>query len=215
MITLIDNYDSFTYNLVHYLGDLGVACRVYRNDKISVEDVLAEEPRAIVLSPGPCSPLEAGICVDLIEKNDGRVPLLGVCLGHQAIGHAYGGKVIRAPKLMHGKVSTVYNSGEGIFQGLPNEFGGTRYHSLIVEEKTLPSSLRITASTSDGLIMALQHRSQPVFGVQFHPESIASSYGHAMLANFLRMARINWRPIKENLDLPRTIAAGTSPEAMR
>lgn len=215
MITLIDNYDSFTYNLVHYLGDLGVACRVYRNDKISVEDVLAQEPRAIVLSPGPCTPNEAGICLELIEKNDGRVPLLGVCLGLQAIGQAYGGKVIRAPKLMHGKVSTIYNSGEGIFQGLPPEFPATRYHSLIVQEKTMPSCLRITASTSDGLVMAVQHQSQPVFGVQFHPESIASAYGHALLANFLRMARINWQPIKHNLDIPRSVPSGTSPEAMR
>ena len=215
MITLIDNYDSFTYNLVHYLGDLGVACRVYRNDKISVGELLAEEPSAIVLSPGPCTPNEAGICLELIEKNDGRVPLLGVCLGLQSIGQAYGGKVIRAPKLMHGKVSTIYNSGEGIFQGLPSEFLATRYHSLIIEEKTMPSCLRITASTSDGLVMAVQHQSQPVFGVQFHPESIASAYGHALLANFLRMARINWQPIKQNLDIPRSVPSGTSPEAMR
>jgi anthranilate synthase component II len=215
MITLIDNYDSFTYNLVHYLGDLGVACRVYRNDKISVEELLGEEPSAIVLSPGPCTPNEAGICLELIEKNDGRVPLLGVCLGLQSIGQAYGGKVIRAPKLMHGKISTIYNSGEGIFQGLPSEFSATRYHSLIVEEKTMPQALRITASTSDGLVMAVQHQSQPVFGVQFHPESIASAYGHALLANFLRMARINWQPIKQNLDIPRSVPSGTSPEAMR
>ncbi len=215
MITLIDNYDSFTYNLVHYLGDLGVACRVYRNDKISVDEVLAEEPRAIVLSPGPCTPNEAGICLKLIEKNDGRVPVLGVCLGLQSIGQAYGGKVIRAPKLMHGKVSTIYHSGEGIFQGLPAEFSATRYHSLVVEEKTMPSCLRITASTADGLVMAVQHQSQPVFGVQFHPESIASDYGHALLANFLRMARINWQPIKQNLDIPRSVPSGTSPEAMR
>ena len=203
MITLIDNYDSFTYNLVHFLGDLGVTCRVYRNDKITVEDVFAEKPKAIVLSPGPCTPNEAGICLDLIKANDGRVPLLGVCLGHQAIGQAYGGKVIRAPKLMHGKVSTVYNSGEGIFDGLPSEFHATRYHSLIVEEKTMPSDLRITASTSDGLVMAAEHQSQPVFGVQFHPESIASEYGHAILANFLRIARINWQPIRPNLELAR------------
>lgn len=203
MITLIDNYDSFTYNLVHFLGDLGVTCRVYRNDKITVNEVFAEKPKAIVLSPGPCTPNEAGICLDLIKANDGRIPLLGVCLGHQAIGQAYGGKVIRAPKLMHGKVSTVYNSGEGIFDGLPSEFHATRYHSLIVEEKTMPSDLRITASTSDGLIMAAEHQSQPVFGVQFHPESIASDYGHAILANFLRIARINWQPIRPNLELAR------------
>jgi anthranilate synthase component II len=202
MITLIDNYDSFTYNLVHYFGDLGVSCRVYRNDQVSVEEVFAGAPRAIVLSPGPCDPDQAGICLDLIKKNDGRIPLLGVCLGHQAIGQAYGGRVIRAPKLMHGKISTIFNSGEGIFRGVPSEFMATRYHSLLVEEKTLPSSLRITASTSDGLIMAMEHHSQPVFGVQFHPESIASACGHALLANFLSIARINWRPIKHGLTLP-------------
>jgi anthranilate synthase component 2 len=202
MITLIDNYDSFTYNLVHYFGDLGVACRVYRNDQVSVSEVLAEEPRAIVLSPGPCYPDQAGICLDLIKKNDGRVPLLGVCLGHQAIGQAYGGRVVRAPKLMHGKISTIFNSGEGIFKGVPSEFMATRYHSLLVEEKTLPPVLRITASTSDGLIMAMQHQSQPVFGVQFHPESIASACGHALLANFLSIARINWQSGKPGITLP-------------
>jgi anthranilate synthase component 2 len=213
MITLIDNYDSFTYNLVHYFGDLGVSCRVYRNDKISAEAVLAESPRAIVLSPGPCTPNEAGICLDLIKKNDGQIPLLGVCLGHQAIGQAYGGKVIRAPRLMHGKTSTIFNSGEGLFMNLPSEFDATRYHSLLVEEKTLPSCLRITATTSGGLIMAMEHQAQPVFGVQFHPESIASACGHAMLANFLRIARINWKPIRPNLELARS-GAGRS-EAMR
>jgi len=202
MITLIDNYDSFTYNLVHYFGDLGVSCRVYRNDQVSVEEVLAQNPRGIVLSPGPCDPDQAGICLDLVKQNDGRIPLLGVCLGHQAIGQAYGGRVIRAPRLMHGKISTIFNSGEGLFRGLPSEFMATRYHSLLVEEKTLPSSLRITASTSEGLIMAVQHQSQPVFGVQFHPESIASDCGHALLANFLGIARINWRPIKAGLTLP-------------
>jgi anthranilate synthase component II len=202
MITLIDNYDSFTYNLVHYFGDLGVTCRVYRNDQVSVDEVIAQAPRAIVLSPGPCDPDQAGICLDLIKRNDGRIPLLGVCLGHQAIGQAYGGRVIRAPRLMHGKISTIFNSGEGIFRGVPSEFMATRYHSLLVEEKTLPSSLRITASTSEGLIMAMQHQSQPVFGVQFHPESIASACGHALLANFLSIARINWRPAKHGLTLP-------------
>jgi anthranilate synthase component 2 len=202
MITLIDNYDSFTYNLVHYIGDLGVSCRVYRNDQVSVSEVLAEEPRAIVLSPGPCDPDQAGICLDLIKKNDGRIPLLGVCLGHQAIGQAYGGRVIRAPKLMHGKISTIFNSGEGIFKGVPSEFMATRYHSLLVEEKTLPPSLRITAQTSEGLIMGMQHQSQPVFGVQFHPESIASACGHALLANFLSIARINWQSGKPGITLP-------------
>ena len=209
MITLIDNYDSFTYNLVHYFGDLGVSCRVYRNDQVSVEEVLAQNPRGIVLSPGPCDPDQAGICLDLVKQNDGRIPLLGVCLGHQAIGQAYGGRVIRAPRLMHGKISTIFNSGEGLFRGLPSEFMATRYHSLLVEEKTLPSSLRITASTSEGLIMAMQHQSQPVFGVQFHPESIASDCGHALLANFLGIARINWRPIKTGLTLPAHVSGHT------
>jgi anthranilate synthase component II len=202
MITLIDNYDSFTYNLVHYFGDLGVTCRVYRNDQVSVSEVMAEEPRAIVLSPGPCTPDDAGICLDLIKKNDGRIPLLGVCLGHQAIGQAYGGRVIRAPRLMHGKISTIFNSGEGLFKGVPPEFMATRYHSLLVEEKTLPASLRITAQTSEGLIMAMQHQNQPVFGVQFHPESIASACGHALLANFLSIARINWQSAKPGIALP-------------
>ena len=208
MLLLIDNYDSFTYNLVHYLGELGTEVRVARNDALDVQQAMGLKPDAMLLSPGPCTPNEAGICLDLIRVNNGRIPLLGVCLGHQAIGQAYGGKVIRAPKLMHGKVSTIYASGEGIFSGLPSEFVATRYHSLLVEEKTLPPSLRITASTSDGLIMALEHQSQPVFGVQFHPESIASDYGHALLANFLRIARINWQPIKPNLELAKVMQHG-------
>jgi len=215
MITLIDNYDSFTYNLVHYFGDLGVTCRVYRNDQVSVSEVMAEEPSAIVLSPGPCTPDDAGICLDLIRKNDGRIPLLGVCLGHQAIGQAYGGRVIRAPKLMHGKISTIFNSGEGLFKGVPSEFMATRYHSLLVEEKTLPSSLRITAQTSEGLIMAMQHQSQPVFGVQFHPESIASACGHALLANFLSIARINWQSAKPGIALPAGTGGQSAPYEVR
>lgn len=215
MITLIDNYDSFTYNLVHYFGDLGVTCRVYRNDEVSVDEVFAEKPRAIVLSPGPCTPNEAGICLDLIKQNRGRVPLLGVCLGHQAIGQAYGGRVIRAPKLMHGKISTIFNSGEGLFRGVPSEFMATRYHSLLVEEKSLPSTLRITAQTSDGLIMAMQHDSEPVYGVQFHPESIASDCGHALLANFLGIARINWRPAKAGLTLPANASGNTARDEVR
>ncbi len=204
MLTLIDNYDSFTYNLVHYFGDLGVECRVYRNDQISVEDLFAEQPQAIVMSPGPCDPDQAGICLELVKRNQGRIPLLGVCLGHQTIGQAYGGRVIRAPTLMHGKLSAIRNDGTGLFEGIPPEFMATRYHSLIVEAKSLPSCLRVTARTADGLIMALQHESQPVFGVQFHPESIASAYGHAILANFLKAARINWRPLKDGLVLPAT-----------
>jgi anthranilate synthase component 2 len=215
MITLIDNYDSFTYNLVHYFGDLGVTCRVYRNDEVSAEEVLAEKPQAIVLSPGPCTPNEAGICLDLIKRNHGRVPLLGVCLGHQAIGQAYGGRVIRAPKLMHGKISTIFNSGEGLFRGVPSEFMATRYHSLLVEEKSLPASLRITATTAEGLIMAMQHESEPVFGVQFHPESIASDCGHALLANFLGIARINWRPAKSGLVLPANASQHTARDEVR
>lgn len=210
MITLIDNYDSFTYNLVHYFGDLGVTCQVYRNDQITVDQVFAEQPKAIVMSPGPCDPDQAGICLELTLRNQGRIPLLGVCLGHQTIGQAYGGKVIRAPHLMHGKLSTIYNEGEGLFRGVPAEFQATRYHSLIVEAASLPACLKVTARTSDGLIMALQHTAQPVFGVQFHPESIASACGHALLANFLTMARVNWRPAKKGLDLPADFSAGAS-----
>jgi anthranilate synthase component II len=202
MLTIIDNYDSFTYNLVHYFGDLGVETQVYRNDEKSAAAVLAEKPAAIVMSPGPCTPNEAGICLELVEKNKGRIPLLGVCLGHQTIGQAYGGRVIRAPVLMHGKLSKIFHEGAGLFMGLPDGFEATRYHSLIVQAETLPSNLAITARTSDGLIMALQHRSEPVFGVQFHPESIASANGHAILANFLSLARIQWEPRKKGLALP-------------
>jgi anthranilate synthase component 2 len=191
MLTLIDNYDSFTYNLVHYLGELGAQCRVYRNDQITVDQVMAEKPEAIVLSPGPCTPNEAGICLDLIKAAGAKVPLLGVCLGHQAIGQAYGGKVIRAPQLMHGKISTIAHRGKGVFEGLPKRFQVTRYHSLIVERKSLPDGLDITAETDDGLIMGLQHATHPVHGVQFHPESIASEQGHALLANFLALAGLS------------------------
>jgi anthranilate synthase component 2 len=188
MLTLIDNYDSFTYNLVHYLGELGALCRVYRNDQVTVAQVMAEKPTAIVLSPGPCTPNEAGICLDLIREAGPKVPILGVCLGHQAIGQAYGGKVIRAPELMHGKLSTITSRGKGLFEGLPKSFQVTRYHSLIVERKSLPDSLKITAETEDGLIMGLEHATHPVHGVQFHPESIASEQGHALLGNFLGLA---------------------------
>jgi anthranilate synthase component II len=204
MLVLIDNYDSFTYNLVHYLGELGAACQVFRNDKISVADVLKLAPKGIVLSPGPCTPNEAGICLELIEKAGPTIPLLGVCLGHQAIGQVYGGKVIRAPVLMHGKLSKITNKGKGVFKGLPKKFEVTRYHSLIVERASLPESLAITAETSQsdgGLIMGLQHKTHPVHGVQFHPESIASEHGHALLANFLELAgmsprRRNVRPVR-------------------
>ena len=188
MLILIDNYDSFTYNLVHYLGELGAESAVIRNDKISVAEVMAKKPQAIVLSPGPCTPNEAGVCLDLIKAAGPTIPLLGVCLGHQSIGQAYGGKVIRAPQPMHGKLSTITNDGRGIFKGLPKSFEVTRYHSLIVERATLPDCLEITAETSDGIIMGLQHKTHPVHGVQFHPESIASEQGHALLENFLKLA---------------------------
>ena len=190
MLTLIDNYDSFTYNLVHYLGELGARCRVYRNDQITVAKVLAEKPKAIVLSPGPATPNEAGICLELVEKAGAKIPILGVCLGHQTIGQVYGGKVLRAPKAMHGKLSTVHNRGIGVFEGLPAGFQATRYHSLIVERSSLPDCLEVTAETEDGIVMGLRHRTHPVHGVQFHPESIASEQGHALLANFLGLAGI-------------------------
>ncbi len=213
MITLIDNYDSFTYNLVHYFADLGVDCRVYRNDKIGVDAVLAESPGAIVLSPGPCDPDRAGICLDLIKAAAGRVPLLGVCLGMQSLGQAFGGKVVRASTLMHGKCSTVTNTGTGLFAGLPPQFEATRYHSLIVDADTLPDTLRPTAHTEDGIIMALEHVEHPLYGVQFHPESIASEYGHAILANFLGLAGINWQPVKSGLILPQDLTQAAQPAA--
>jgi anthranilate synthase component 2 len=188
MILLIDNYDSFTFNLVHYLGDLGAACDVRRNDSLTADEALALEPEAIVLSPGPCSPNEAGICCDLVGKAAGRVPVLGVCLGHQAIGQVFGGDVVRARTPMHGKVSRIRHRGSDVFAGLPSPFGATRYHSLVVDPETLPETLVPTAWTEDGVIMGLRHRDLPVFGVQFHPESIASEHGHDILANFLAIA---------------------------
>ena len=186
-VTLIDNYDSFTWNLVHYLGALGAEVEVVRNDERSVEDVLAAKPDAILLSPGPCTPREAGICLDVIRKANGSVPIMGVCLGHQAIGDAYGGDVVRAPEPLHGKMSEITHRGETLFAGINGPFQATRYHSLIVERKTLPPDLAITAE-ADGLIMALSHRTHPVHGVQFHPESIASEHGHLILKNFLDLA---------------------------
>jgi len=193
MLVLIDNYDSFTYNLVHFLGELGAACEVFRNDKIGVADVIARAPEGIVLSPGPCTPNEAGICLDLIAKAGASIPILGVCLGHQAIGQIYGGKVVRAPAPMHGKLSKITHKGKGVFKGLPRKFEVTRYHSLIVDRAALPDCLAVTAETSDGLIMGLQHKTHPVYGVQFHPESIASEHGHALLANFLEIAGMSPR----------------------
>ena len=189
MILLIDNYDSFTFNLVHYLGELGATCDVRRNDALSPRDALALEPEAIVLSPGPCSPTEAGICCELIREAAGHVPVLGVCLGHQAIGQVFGAAVVRAPTPMHGKVSLVEHDDSDVFAGLPSPFKATRYHSLTVQPDTLPPTLVETARTVDGVVMGLRHRDWPIFGVQFHPESIASEHGHAILANFLALAR--------------------------
>ena len=188
MIVLIDNYDSFTFNLVHYLGELGEEVRVHRNDKIASAAVLAADPDAIVLSPGPCTPKEAGICLDLIKATGGDIPILGVCLGHQAIGEAFGGKVVRAPKPVHGKLSDIRHDGSGIFRGINAPFKATRYHSLVVERESLPPDLAATADTDDGLIMGLAHKRFPVHGVQFHPESIASEHGHLLLRNFLEIA---------------------------
>jgi anthranilate synthase component 2 len=188
MIVLVDNYDSFAFNLVHYLGELGAEVTVHRNDKVTVQDVLAAKPEAIVLSPGPCTPNEAGICLDLIGQAAATVPILGVCLGHQAIGQAFGGKVTRAPSPVHGKLSEVRHQGQGVFRGINGPFKATRYHSLMVERDTLPETLAVTAETDDRLVMGLAHRSLPVHGVQFHPESIASKHGHLMLKNFLELA---------------------------
>jgi anthranilate synthase component 2 len=193
MLTLIDNYDSFTYNLVHFLGELGAETQVYRNDKVTVDEVLSEAPEAIVLSPGPCDPDRAGICLELVRRAAPVVPILGVCLGHQTIGQVYGGRVVRAPYLMHGKLSKVHHTGKGIFAGLPQDFSATRYHSLVVDRDTVPAELEVTAETPDGIIMGMQHTSYPVHGVQFHPESIASEYGHQLLANFLDHARVERR----------------------
>ncbi len=190
MIVMVDNYDSFTYNLVQYLGELGAEVQVYRNDQISVDGVAALKPERIVLSPGPCTPNEAGICLELIERLKGRLPILGVCLGHQAIGQAFGGKVVRARQVMHGKTSPIHHEGKGVFTGLPSPFTATRYHSLIVERASLPAEFQITAWTQheDGSIdeiMGLRHKTLPIEGVQFHPESILTEHGHDMLKNFL------------------------------
>lgn len=188
MIVLIDNYDSFTFNLVHYLGGLGAETVVRRNDKISVADVMDSDPDAIVLSPGPCTPNEAGICLDLIAAASATIPILGVCLGHQAVGQAFGGKVVRAPQMVHGKLSEVRHTGTGVFRGINGPFQATRYHSLIVERASMPSALTVNAETADGLVMGMAHESLPVHGVQFHPESIASEHGHLLLKNFLDLA---------------------------
>ena len=188
MIVLIDNYDSFTFNLYHYLGGLGAEVAVYRNDKIATEEVLGFDPDSIVLSPGPCTPNEAGICLELIGKASATIPVLGVCLGHQAIGQAFGADVVRAPVPVHGKLSEVSHEGAGVFRGINGPFRATRYHSLVVERDRLPDDLAVTAETDDRLVMGLAHKKFPVHGVQFHPESIASEHGHRILQNFLDIA---------------------------
>ena len=188
MIILIDNYDSFTFNLVHYFGELGADVAVHRNDKLASADVIDADPDAIVLSPGPCTPNEAGICLDLIGKASATIPVLGVCLGHQAIGQAFGGAVVRAPSPVHGKLSEVLHEGAGVFRGINRSFQATRYHSLVVERASMPAELAVTAQSEDGLVMGLAHKERPVHGVQFHPESIASQHGHLILKNFLDIA---------------------------
>lgn len=190
MILLIDNYDSFTYNLLHYIGELGAEVEVVRNDAISVADVMARnDVNGIVLSPGPCTPDESGICMDIIKHLSGKIPLFGVCLGHEAIGQAFGGKIVRAPEPVHGKVSEIFHEGKGIFKNIPTPFKATRYHSLIVDYKTLPDCFEVTAVTKDDIIMAIQHKHHKTYGVQFHPESIASEYGHDILRNFLEATK--------------------------
>lgn len=189
MFLLIDNYDSFTYNLFHFLGELGAEIEVRRNDKVTVADAVAMRPQGIIMSPGPCDPDRAGICLPLTEAAAERdIPLLGVCLGHQTIGQSFGGKVVRAPEPMHGKLSAIHHEGQSVFRGLPNPIKATRYHSLTVAPETVPAALLVTARTQDGVVMGLAHREKPIHGVQFHPESIASEHGHALLKNFLDLA---------------------------
>ena len=190
MILVVDNYDSFTYNLVHYLNELGAETRVVRNDALTAAQAFALKPEAVLLSPGPCTPNEAGICLELIATAPASLPILGVCLGHQSIGQAFGGDVIRAKTLMHGKTSEIQHAGKGVFKGLPNPFTAARYHSLAVKRETLPEVLEITAWTDDGEIMGLQHKTLPIHGVQFHPESIATVGGHDLLGNFLDLAGV-------------------------
>ena len=191
MILVIDNYDSFTYNLVHYLNELGAETRVWRNDALTAEEALGQKPQAILLSPGPCTPDEAGICLDILAKAPKALPILGVCLGHQAMGQAEGGKVIRAQTLMHGKTDQIHHNGVGVFKDIPSPFTATRYHSLAIDRSSLPNTLEVTAWTEDGEIMGVQHKDRPMYGVQFHPESIATQYGHEMLANFLDLAGVD------------------------
>ena len=190
MLLLIDNYDSFTWNLVHYLGELGAGCRVVRNDELTADEALACGAQAVVLSPGPCDPARAGICLELIRRASDDLPILGVCLGHQAIGEAMGGRVVRCHEILHGKVSDITHDATGVFRGLPQGFEATRYHSLTVEPESLPDSLRVTARSQSGVIMGLAHRTRPLHGVQFHPESIRTVHGKALLSNFLEIAGI-------------------------
>lgn len=187
MILVIDNYDSFTYNLVQYLGELGAEIEVCRNDKVTISEIEAMAPERIVISPGPCTPNEAGISVDVVRDLGGKIPILGVCLGHQAIGQAFGGRVVRAPYLMHGKISRIHHDGKSVFKGLDQDFVATRYHSLIVEKESLPDELEISATTADGLIMGLRHREKMIEGVQFHPESILTKPGKSLLKNFMEL----------------------------
>ncbi|MEW6313075.1 MAG: aminodeoxychorismate/anthranilate synthase component II [Pseudomonadota bacterium] len=186
MLLMIDNYDSFTYNLVQYFGELGEEVRVYRNDEITLDEIAAAKPDHIVISPGPCTPNEAGVSVPLIKRFAGQLPILGVCLGHQSIGQAFGGRIVHAKQLMHGKTSQIHHRDVGVFRGLPNPFTATRYHSLVIEKESLPDCLEITAWTDDGEIMGVRHKTLAVEGVQFHPESVLTEHGHAMLANFLK-----------------------------
>ena len=188
MLLLIDNYDSFTYNLFHFLGELGTEVVVRRNDELTPTEALAMNVDGIVLSPGPCTPNEAGICLDVIREAKGRMPIFGVCLGHQAIGQAYGGRIVRAPEPLHGKLSRIHHTGRSVFRGLNNDFLATRYHSLTIAPESMPDVLEVTAKADDGVIMGVMHKSHPVHGVQFHPESIASEQGHALLQNFLNIA---------------------------
>ena len=188
-VLVIDNYDSFTYNLVHYIGELGAEVIVRRNDKITVDEVKAMDPDAIVISPGPCTPNEAGICLELLEETGKDIPTFGVCLGYQAIGQVYGGIIVRAPHPMHGKLSKIHHTGKSVFRGLNNDFNATRYHSLTIAPESMPSVLEVTATSEDGVIQGVMHKTHPVHGVQFHPESIASENGHALLQNFLNLAR--------------------------
>ena len=214
MIVLIDNYDSFAFNLVHFFGELGTEVRVHRNDRITSEAVIAADPDAIVLSPGPCTPKQAGVCLDLIAAAAGKIPILGVCLGHQAIGDAYGGRVVRAPVPVHGKLSEIRHNGTGLFRGMNACFKATRYHSLVVERKSLPDELTVTADTADGLIMGLAHNRLPVQGVQFHPESIASEHGHLLLQNFLDIAAA-WNAANGRREAPQAAQAPRARQNLR